>query len=50
METDFCGPALPLQFGEEVQSGIGSDPNRSDQNNPNMFSRLSKEALAQNKT
>ena len=32
METDFCGPALPPQFGENVQSELGSDPNRSDQN------------------
>ena len=27
METDFCGPALPPQFGQTVQSEPGSDPN-----------------------
>ena len=32
METDDCGPALLTQFSEKVQSKIGSDPNRSDQN------------------
>ena len=40
METDFFGPALPTQFGEEVQST----------NNPNVFVQLSKEALGQEKT
>ena len=32
LETDFCGPVLPPQFSENVQSELGSDPNRSDQN------------------
>ena len=32
METDFCGPAVPPQFGKNVQSELGSDLNRSDQN------------------
>ena len=32
METDFCGPILPPQPFETVQSEFGSDPNRSDQN------------------
>ena len=32
MNTDFCGPALPPQFGENVQSELRSDPSRSDQN------------------
>ena len=30
METDFCGPALPPQFSENVQSKLGSYPNRSE--------------------
>ena len=32
MKTDLCGPALPPQFRQSVQSELGSDPNRSDQN------------------
>ena len=32
METDFCWPALPPQFGQSVQSELGSDLNRLDQN------------------
>ena len=32
METDFCGPALHPQFRQSVQSELGSDPSRSDQN------------------
>ena len=32
METDFCWPALPPQLGENVQSKLKSEPNRSDQN------------------
>ena len=30
METDFCGLALPPQFGENVQSELRSDLNRSE--------------------
>ena len=32
METDICGPVSPPQFGEKIQSEIGSEVNRSDQN------------------
>ena len=28
MKTDFCGSALPPQFGQSVQSELGLDPNR----------------------
>ena len=30
METDFCGPSLPPQLGQSVQSKHGSDPNGLD--------------------
>ena len=32
MDTEFCGPSLPPQFGQRFQSEIGSDLDRSDQN------------------
>ena len=43
-ETDFCGPFLPTQFGQSVQSEHGSDLNRLDQTsniptNPNGCAR-----------